>query len=52
MNTTNQSMPDKPTVLVIDDTPENLSLMQALLRDRYKVKGANNGLTGLKRLRI
>ena len=48
MNTTSQSMPDKPTVLVIDDTPENLSLMQALLRDRYKVKGANNGLTGLK----
>ena len=41
-------MPEKPTILVIDDTPENLALMQALLRDRYKVKGANNGASGLK----
>lgn len=38
----------RPTVLVIDDTPENLELMQALLRDTYKVKGANNGLRGLQ----
>ncbi len=48
MNNTYPSSAEKPTVLVIDDTPENLSLMQALLRDRYKVKGANNGLTGLR----
>ncbi|MEN9315911.1 MAG: hypothetical protein RIS35_2304 [Pseudomonadota bacterium] len=39
---------DKPTVLVVDDTPDNLALMQALLKDRYKVKGANNGERGLK----
>lgn len=39
---------DKPTILVIDDTPENLELMQALLRDRYKVKGAINGERGLR----
>jgi putative two-component system response regulator len=39
---------DKPTILVIDDTPENLSLMQLLLRDLYKVKGANNGERGLE----
>ncbi len=38
----------RPTVLVIDDTPENLELMQALLRDLYKVKGANNGARGLQ----
>ena len=36
------------TVLVVDDTPENLLLMQALLRDHYKVKGANNGERALK----
>ena len=32
---------DKPTVLVVDDTPENLTLMGFLLKDRYKVKVAN-----------
>lgn len=39
---------DKPTILVIDDTPDNLALMQTLLKDLYKVKGANNGERGLK----
>lgn len=38
----------KPTILVVDDTPENLSLMQALLKDHYRVKGANNGERGLQ----
>ncbi|PZP99563.1 MAG: two-component system response regulator, partial [Variovorax paradoxus] len=33
----------KPTVLVVDDTPDNLSLMSALLKDLYKVKVANHG---------
>lgn len=31
------------TVLVVDDTPDNLSLMSGLLKDFYKVKVANNG---------
>jgi putative two-component system response regulator len=39
---------EKPTILVIDDTPENLSLMQSLLRELYKLKGANNGERGLE----
>ena len=41
---------DKPiaTVLVVDDTPENLSLMGALLRDHYHVKVANQGEKALK----
>jgi len=34
--------------LVIDDTPDNLSLMSALLKDSYKVKVANHGDKGLK----
>ncbi len=42
------SFPPRPTVLVVDDTPENLMLMQSLLRDHYKVKGANNGERALK----
>jgi putative two-component system response regulator len=42
------ALPYRPTVLVVDDTPENLLLMQSLLRDDYKVKGANNGERALK----
>ena len=33
----------KKTVLVVDDTPDNLALMSDLLKDEYKVKVANNG---------
>ncbi len=29
----------KPTLLVIDDIPENLTLMYQLLKEDYKVKG-------------
>ena len=39
---------DKPTILVVDDTPDNLSLMSGLLKDLYKVKIANNGERALK----
>jgi len=34
---------EKPTILVVDDTPDNLSLMSGLLKDLYRVKAANNG---------
>lgn len=36
------------TILVVDDTPENLSLMHALLRDTYRVKVANRGERALE----
>ncbi|MBF0562882.1 MAG: response regulator, partial [Alphaproteobacteria bacterium] len=39
---------EKATVLVVDDTPDNLSLMSGLLKGDYKVKGANNGEKALK----
>jgi putative two-component system response regulator len=39
---------EKPMVLVVDDTPDNLTLMSGLLKDRYKVKIANNGERALK----
>lgn len=39
---------DKQSVLVIDDTADNLTLMQGLLKDRYKVMAANNGERGIK----
>jgi putative two-component system response regulator len=39
---------EKQTILVVDDTPDNLSLMSGLLKDLYKVKIANNGERALK----
>lgn len=36
------------TVLVVDDTPANLSLMSSLLKDTYKVKVANCGARALE----
>ena len=38
---------DRATILVIDDTPTNLSLLNQLLREHYRVKLANSGLKGL-----
>jgi len=33
----------KATILVVDDTPENLALISGLLKDTYKVKVTNSG---------
>ncbi|WP_342132715.1 response regulator [Hydrogenophaga sp. OTU3427] len=41
----------RPTVLVVDDTPDNLSLMSGLLRDLYRVQVANSGEKALKLVR-
>lgn len=38
----------KPIVLVVDDTPENLSLMSALLKDSYQVRAAHHGERALQ----
>ena len=38
---------ERPTILVIDDTPANLSLLNQLLREHYRVKLANTGFKGL-----
>jgi len=38
----------KATILVVDDTPENLVLMSNLLKDDYKVKIANSGEKALR----
>jgi len=39
---------DKETILVVDDTPDNLTLMSGLLKDRYRIKVANNGEKAIK----
>ncbi len=37
-----------PTVLVVDDTPDNLVLVSELLGEHYRVKVANSGARALK----
>jgi adenylate cyclase len=39
---------EKPTVLVVDDTPENLTLIAGLLKSDYKVKTAIDGERAIK----
>jgi putative two-component system response regulator len=39
---------ENPTVLVVDDTPTNLKLLNDLLKDSYRVKLANNGIRALE----
>jgi putative two-component system response regulator len=41
----------KKTVLVVDDTPDNLALVSGLLKDLYRVKVANGGEKALKIVR-
>ncbi|MBK9446663.1 MAG: two-component system response regulator [Betaproteobacteria bacterium] len=41
-------LPVKPTIMVVDDTPDNLSLMNLLLKDHYSVRIANSGERALK----
>ena len=36
------------TVLVVDDTPTNIQLINSMLREQYKVKAATNGKKALK----
>jgi len=38
----------KPAVLIVDDTPENLTIMNGLLKDAYNTKVANSGERALK----
>jgi diguanylate cyclase (GGDEF)-like protein len=38
----------QPVVLVVDDTPANLSLLSNILKDKYNIKVANNGIKALE----
>lgn len=38
----------RPTILVVDDTPENIALMSFLLKGKYRIKQANNGIKALE----
>jgi putative two-component system response regulator len=37
-----------PVVLIVDDTPENLTIVNGLLKDEHRTKVANNGERALK----
>ncbi len=39
---------ERPTILVVDDTPANLSLLANLLKDQYRIKVANTGIKALE----
>lgn len=39
---------EKPVVLAVDDTPENLDVVKGLLSSQYVVKAAINGMMALK----
>ncbi len=41
-------MDQKLTVLIVDDTPENIEVLAGTLKDSYRIKAANNGQTALK----
>ena len=45
---TDTALHETATILVVDDTPANLSLMTGLLRDDYKVKAAIDGDKALR----
>lgn len=42
------SVNQRRTVLVVDDTPANLSLLVNLLKDQYRIKVANSGIKALE----
>jgi chemotaxis protein methyltransferase CheR len=43
-----RELTERNTILVVDDTPDNLALMNSLLKDSYKVKVANGGEKALR----
>lgn len=39
---------NRPTVLIVDDAPDNLQLLSALFKDEYRIRVANNGSRALE----
>lgn len=42
------NLTEKATILLVDDTPDDLALMSSLLKEFYKVKIADNGEKAMK----
>jgi putative two-component system response regulator len=43
--------PNKPTILVVDDVPENIDILSGILKDAYRVRAATNGPSALTLIR-
>jgi CheY-like chemotaxis protein len=39
---------ERPTILIVDDTPDNLLLLSQLLKDEYRIRLAQNGAKALE----
>ncbi|NVD71031.1 response regulator [Duganella sp. BJB488] len=39
---------NRPTILIVDDTPDNITLLANLLKDKYNTKVATSGATALQ----
>ncbi|MBF0419112.1 MAG: response regulator [Magnetococcales bacterium] len=48
MNTAIEDVPKKKTILIVDDVPENLFVLQKILAPYYRVQVATNGRTAIK----
>jgi diguanylate cyclase (GGDEF)-like protein len=48
MNSAHDIVIERPVVLVVDDTPDNLAMISHIVKDSYHVRVANNGEKGLK----
>ncbi len=49
---TDPATDDRPTILVVDDVPDNLSNMNNILRDNFRVKVASSGEKALRIARL
>src|SRR5437016_3046421 len=47
-----QSADQKQTVLVVDDTPSNIQIVNSILKDFYKVRIATNGAKALELVKV
>ena len=41
-------MSDRPTILIVDDTPDNIALLNGLLKESYRTKIATGGEKALR----
>ncbi len=44
----NTSQGPRQTILIVDDTPDNITLLSSLLKEKYNTKVATNGATALQ----
>ena len=51
VRTISSSTPDRLTVLILEDNPDNMLSMKAILPDEYSILEATDGVTGLEMIR-